>query len=227
MLGNFFTNTFGFKYVSQDQSIQLIHGDILREDVSLLITDLRNRRDARSSGSIAPNDKPQMIANLPYNITKDFLNKALPLGDEVSSLLLMLQHEVAVRLVENSPGTSDWRSMNVIVDYFCEAEYIFRVDRFKYTPVPKVDGAVVLFKLRPSDKRLQVPSEKDFLALVKRAFLQRRKMLTNALQPLLSSSEIADCLTEANLSTDSRAQNLSVSDFVELAWAIHRKHKTK
>lgn len=200
----------------------------MRQNLDGIVQELKQRRfgacaDAKKQ-RIAHNEDnmlPKVMANLPYNLTKDFLVRYLPQGDSLSSLLLMIQHEVAVRLVQNSPGSADWRSMNVIVEYYCEPEYLFRVDRFKYTPVPKVDGAVVDFVLKPAHARAEVPSEQLFLSIVKRAFLQRRKMLTNALQPLLSGTEIAGCLEEVGLPMDARAQNLSTENFVALSWAIH------
>lgn len=202
-------------YDFQDEQIRIIHGDILHENMVGLADDLRKRAKQ-------PEQIPKVVANLPYNITKEFLLKSLPLGGEVfSSLFLMLQHEVAERLINNQPGSSDWRAMNVLVQYYCESKYIFKIDRFKYTPVPKVDGALAEFRLKTPEERISVPSEKEFVSLVKRAFLQRRKMLTNSLQPLLNSSEIAQCLTKADLPVDCRAQSLSLEDFARLSWAMH------
>ena len=201
--------------IFQDEQIRIIHGDILHENMVELADDLRKR--TKQSKQI-----PKVVANLPYNITKEFLLKSLPLGGEVfSCLFLMLQHEVAERLINNQPGSSDWRAMNVLVQYYCEPKYLFKIDRFKYTPVPKVDGALAEFRLKTTEQRISVPSEKEFVSLVKRAFLQRRKMLTNSLQPLLNSSEIAQCLTKADLPVDSRAQALSLEDFARLSWAMH------
>ena len=65
--------------------------------------------------------RPQVkvVANLPYNITKELLVLLLPLGDVVSELHIMIQHEVAERLTQRTPGTPDWRSMNVRTLFFC------------------------------------------------------------------------------------------------------------
>lgn len=203
----------------QDEQIQIIHGDILRENMVELADDLKRRSLAMQSTSA---QTPKVVANLPYNITKEFLLKSLPLGGEVfSSLFLMLQHEVAERLINNQSGSSDWRAMNILIQYYCEPKYLFKIDRLKYSPVPKVDGALAKFRLKTRQERISVPSEKEFVSLVKRAFLQRRKMLTNSLQPLLNSSEIAKCLTKAELPIDCRAQALSLEDFVRLSWAMH------
>lgn len=202
-------------------TLTVLHDDVLKVDLAKVA------EDAKSLYSLNKSERLLLMANLPYNITRDFLLKAMPSGNSFAALLLMLQHEVAIRLIDNAPGKPDWRAMNIIVQYYCDTKYVFRVDRFKYTPVPKVDGAVVEFKLKTPAERLQVPSEKDFISLVKRGFLQRRKMLSNSLRPLLEGEEIQECLVSCGLSPDARAQNLSLEDFVALSWAVHDKLNTK
>lgn len=197
-------------------NLTVLHDDVLKVDL------VHVAQTARDLYNISKDTKLLLMGNLPYNITKDFLNKAMTLGNDYDSLLLMLQHEVAERLVHNAPGNSDWRAMNIILQYYCETKYVFRVDRFKYTPVPKVDGAVVEVRLKPLSERMSVPSEKDFLSLVKRGFLQRRKMLSNSLRPLLQGHEIQECLVSCGLPAEARAQNLSLEDFVALSWAVDK-----
>eukprot|EP00198_Chlamydomonas_reinhardtii_P001874 XP_001691210.1 ribosomal RNA adenine methylase transferase [Chlamydomonas reinhardtii] len=116
----------------------------------------------------------KVVANLPYNITKELLQLLLPLGGLVSDLHLMLQHEAGERLTERTPGGREYR---------------FRISRFKYDPVPGVDGALVTFALRPPGARLQVPSEQALMELVDKAFSERRKKMRNSLSPLYSSEE--------------------------------------
>eukprot|EP00889_Picochlorum_renovo_P004314 jgi/Picre1/31344/NNA_006697.t1 len=146
------------------------------------------------------------------------------MGEEYSTLLLMLQHEVAVRLIENSPGSTDWRAMNIFCSIIATPSMSL-VDRFKYTPVPKVDGALVELQLKSKSERKPVPCEKDFISLVKRGFLQKRKMLSNALRPTLEGPEIQECLKQCGLPVDARAQSLSLDEFVALSWAIHEYQK--
>jgi len=198
------------------ETLTVRHDDVLKVDL------LQVAQNARERYGVSPDTKLTLMANLPYNITKEFLNKAMLLGGEYTSLLLMLQHEVAERLVHNSPGSSDWRAINIILQYYCEMKYVCRIDRVKYTPVPKVDGAVVEILLKHPSARPSVPSEKDFVSLVKKGFLQRRKMLSNSLRPLLQPGEIQECLVACGLPAEARAQNLSLEDFVALSWAVDR-----
>jgi 16S rRNA (adenine1518-N6/adenine1519-N6)-dimethyltransferase len=175
-----------------------------------------------SSPSVLP-VLPKVVANLPYYITKDFLVQALPLGGAASSLLLMLQDEVAARLTAPAPGGPDWRAMNIVLRYYSRPRYLFRIDRNKYEPAPSVHGAVVEFELLAPGQRAAVPDERAFLRLVKHAFLQRRKTLRNALQPLVGGPAAVAALAAAGLPPDARAQSLSLEEFVRLAWAVHHE----
>lgn len=206
-------------------ALQLVCGDVLQQNFGQLVADLQARCTAapilRADGSSAA-PKVKVVANLPYYITKDFLLQAVPHGDAVSSLLLMLQDEVAVRLTQEEPGGPDWRAMNILMRYYCTPKYLFKIDKRKYYPAPKVHGAVVRFTLRPQPQRPAVPEEKAFLSLVKRSFLQRRKLLRNALQPMASGAQVAAALAGAGLPEDARAQTLGLDDFVRLAWQLDK-----
>lgn len=196
---------------------QLICADVLRINLPELLTTMVNQRrvDAKA-------EKVQVVANLPYYITKDFLVRALPEGGCVSRLLLMLQDEVAIRLSQTEPGGPDWRAMNIIVHYYSNPKYLFKIDRTKYIPAPKVHGAVVEFNLKSAEERVSVPDERAFLSLVKKSFLQRRKALRNALQPLVSSAEALVALEAIGLTADARAQELGLEEFVKLAWELEK-----
>ncbi len=206
---------------SADGRLEILHDDVLRVDLAGFAAGFGVGNAAAPAADTAK-AKPTIMANLPYNITRDFLRKALPLGDAYTSLVLMLQHEAAERLVHSTPGSPDWRAMNVIVQFYSSPTYLFRVDRRLYVPRPKVDGAVVDFALNSSSARPSVPSEAEFVSLVKRGNLQRRKVLTNSLRPLLEGGEIRECLVSVGLSPESRAQELGLEEWVALSWAVHR-----
>ncbi len=79
--------------------------------------------------------------------------------------------------------------------------------------------------MKPPGERPKVPDDKEFIKLVKKAFLQRRKALRNALQPLVSGEEAAAALAAAGLGADARAQELCLDEFVNLAWALNELKK--
>ncbi|GAX84853.1 hypothetical protein CEUSTIGMA_g12274.t1 [Chlamydomonas eustigma] len=163
-------------------------------------------------------DKVRVVANLPYNITKEFLKLMLPKGHLVSELNIMIQEEVAWRLVNKTPGRPDYRAMNLRVQFYSKPKYRFLIPKERYFPAPGVDGALVTFRLLPPLARPSVPSERGFIALVGKAFLERRKMMRNSVQPLYTSQQMESALVHCGLRPDSRAQDLSLADFV----GVHR-----
>eukprot|EP00775_Hariotina_reticulata_P010380 gene10380-10538_t len=165
----------------------------------------------------------EVVANLPYNITKDFLLALLPQGALVSELNIMIQEEVAQRLVDPTPGRPDYRAMSVITHYYSKPVYRFRIPKEKYFPVPGVDGALVTFKLLPPSKRVSVPGERGFVVLVNKAFSERRKMLRNTLQPLYTAKQVEAALSEASIRPDARAQDLSVEQFAAVYNHLHQQ----
>lgn len=107
-----------------------------------------------------------MVANLPYNITTECLKLILPMADCISSFDVMIQDEAAKRFTLETPGDATYRAMTIYAQYFASPQYRFRVDRRKYFPAPKVDGAFVRFPLKLPEERVDVGDERGFFILV-------------------------------------------------------------
>ncbi|WIA09306.1 hypothetical protein OEZ85_008713 [Tetradesmus obliquus] len=137
----------------------------------------------------------------------------LQLGGVVSELSIMIQEEVAQRLVDPTPGRPDYRAMSLITHYYSKPVYRFLIPKEKYFPVPGVDGALVTFKLLPPSKRVQVAGERGFISLINKAFSERRKMMRNTLQPLYTPQQVEAALQKAGVRPDARAQDLNVEQF--------------
>jgi len=190
----------------QSSGFRLIHGDILRCDIDEVL--------ARARGG-AEGSKLKVVANLPYYITTDVLKMLLPRGNSFSNFTVMLQEEVAQRFAVHQPGDRDYRYMSVFCHYYSKPEYKFRISRHSYFPAPKVDGAVVDFILTPpSERALEVSEERKFLSLVHASFQHRRKMMKNSLP--MAADLAGEALSVAGLSSSSRAQDLTVDDFLRV-----------
>jgi 16S rRNA A1518/A1519 N6-dimethyltransferase RsmA/KsgA/DIM1 with predicted DNA glycosylase/AP lyase activity len=100
--------------------------------------------------------------------------------------------------------------------FFVEPEYKFKVERTNFFPQPKVDGAVISFKLKNSGDYPPVGSHKGFFSMVNSAFNGKRKMLRKSLQHLCSSSEIEAALANIGLPVTARPSDLLLDDFVRL-----------
>ncbi len=160
-----------------------------------------------------------VVANLPYNISTPILFKLLEARSRFDRMILMLQTEVARRLVAK-PGGKTYGSLSVGVQRWTEARLAFTVSPRCFQPPPEVGSAVV--KLAVRRDRLQEPAaDAHFLRIVRAAFSHRRKTLANSLRDAgLDTSLISRGLTEAGIDGTRRAETLSPDEFVTLARAL-------
>ncbi|KAL5208446.1 hypothetical protein ABZP36_032881 [Zizania latifolia] len=158
----------------------------------------------------------KVVSNLPFNVSTEVVKLLLPMGDVFSVVVLLLQDETALRLADASIQTPEYRPINVFVNFYSEPEYKFKVERTNFFPQPKVDGAVVSFKLKNAGDYPPVGSPKSFFSMVNSAFNGKRKMLRKSLQHLCSSAEIEAALTNIGLPVTARPSDLLLDDFVRL-----------
>lgn len=168
------------------------------------------------SFSCANARRAKVVANIPFNISKDVVRQLLPMGDIFSEVVLLLQDETALRLAEPSLRSSEYRPINIFVNFYSDPEYKFQVPRSSFFPQPNVDAAVVTFKLKQPTGYPQVSSIKNFFSMVNAAFNGKRKMLRKTLQHIRPSAEIEAALEKVGLSTTSRPEELTMDDFVRL-----------
>ncbi len=161
----------------------------------------------------------KIVANLPYNITSIFLRKFLSAEFKPKLMVLMLQEEVAERIVAKSGKMS---LLSVSVQFYAEPKIIEMVSADCFWPKPEVDSAII--HLTPQPPLLfrrggeRGRGEKDFFRLVRIGFSAKRKMLKNNLANgyYISQSEAEDKLKKADFDIKIRAQELSVEDWVKL-----------
>ncbi|KAL6629248.1 hypothetical protein ACP70R_029013 [Stipagrostis hirtigluma subsp. patula] len=147
----------------------------------------------------AKQKRAKVVSNLPFNVSTEVVKLLLPMGDVFSVVVLMLQDETAVRLADASIQTPEYRPINLFVNFYSEPEYKFRVERENFFPRPKVNGAVISFKLKNAEDYPPVDSQKSFFSMVNSAFNGKRKMLRKSLQHLCSSAEIEAALNNIGL----------------------------
>ncbi|CAL9006996.1 unnamed protein product [Prunus brigantina] len=159
----------------------------------------------------------KVVANIPFNISTDVVKQLLPMGDIFSEVVLLLQEETALRLVESSLRTSEYRPINIFVNFYSDPQLICKVPRTKFFPQPNVDAAVVKFKLKQPAHYPSVSSTKSFFSMVvNSAFNGKRKMLRRSLQHICTPMEIENALGNVGRPATSRPEELSMDDFVKL-----------
>ncbi len=174
--------------------------DIIRRDV------LKTDFDA-----LAGHGKLRIVGNLPYYISSPILFHCLQYADVISDMHFMLQKEVVARMAA-APGSKTYGRLSVMLQLACRVTPLFDVPPDAFRPPPKVDSAVVRLVPLPSHAHPDVDTA-VLDTVVKAAFGQRRKTLSNALRQLLD----ADALREAGIDPRARAETLEPGDFVRLA----------
>ena len=197
--------------MSDFDNFNLINSDILELNINELIKDEFG------------NESFTVVANLPYYITTpiimNFLESELP----VNSMTLMIQKEVAARILAE-PGTKDYGALSVAVQFYAKPGVICSASPHCFTPQPKVTSTVVNLKLYDKPK-YDVKNKEQFFKIVKSIFSQRRKTLVNSLSGSpyldLSKDKIIDVLKQMELNEKVRGEKLNIEQITELSNIIY------
>ena len=174
-------------------------------------------------GEVVEEPHATVVANLPYNITTPVLFRLLELRRRLPRAVLMIQHEVALRLAAR-PGGKAWGVLPVLIQTWADVRIAFRVSRQAFVPRPRVESAVVDVRWR-AEPRVDVGDGASYRAVVRAAFGQRRKTLRNALADLatargLDAAALQAAFERAGIDPGLRAERLTIDDFARLARAL-------
>ncbi|EGO65135.1 16S rRNA (adenine(1518)-N(6)/adenine(1519)-N(6))-dimethyltransferase RsmA [Acetonema longum] len=189
------------------QNVRVVHGDILKFDISREITAERYK----------------VVANLPYYITTPIIMHLLESRLPIELLVTMVQKEVAERMVA-APGGKDYGALSVAVQYYTQPEILFNVPPQSFIPSPAVESAVIRCTVR-NVPPVALQEEKLFFRVVKGAFAQRRKTLSNALKTTgLDKAAIGWMLSQAAIDPQRRGETLSLQEFADIAnaWSTYK-----
>lgn len=164
-----------------------------------------------TSDFIIPGKKKiRVVGNIPYNRTASIMFKIIRESGWIKDAVFMVQYEVAKRITA-SKGTKDYGILTVLLNYFADVKFCFKVSHNVFHPVPNVNSAVVHIKL----KNLKITTEEReiMINMVKACFGNRRKTLKNSL-----SNSIFKELNFSGIGIDlsKRAEQLEAEDFVKL-----------
>ncbi len=174
--------------------------DVLKFDFFEFYENLKNENDT----------KLRIVGNLPYNISTPVLFHLLKSRHIIQDMHFMLQKEVVDRIV-SSPGNKLYGRLSVMIQTYFTTQFLFEVPPYAFEPAPKVNSAIL--RLQPDNRfEKHIKDFSQFEKLIRQAFSQRRKTLRNTLKNTCNSEQIE----KAGLSPTQRAEELSVSDFVNL-----------
>lgn len=177
------------------EKLELIHHDVL--DVNLGELASRNNRKVR------------IVGNIPYYLTSEILFWLFNSWTEVNDAVLMVQFEVAKRLIA-PPKNKEYGILSIFTQFYTECEMLFKVSRNCFFPKPEVDSAVVRFKFK---EQLPDCDEKLFRSIVRATFGQRRKTLRNGLKSMGYDESVLDHIS---FNLTKRPEELGVEEFLLL-----------
>jgi 16S rRNA (adenine1518-N6/adenine1519-N6)-dimethyltransferase len=186
--------------VALDPDVRVVAGDALTVDYDALL----------GAGPWS------CVSNLPYNVATPVVIRLLEEAPSVTSGLVMVQREVAERLVA-APGSAAYGAPSVKVAYYANARIVGMVPRAVFVPVPKVDSALVEL-VRRDTPPVDVPSCERLFQLVRAGFAHRRKMLRRTLRPALGE-HAESALAAAGIDPRARAESLGLDEWAALARA--------
>jgi len=165
-----------------------------------------------------------VVANLPYYVSTPLLFKLLAARDRIARMVLMLQTDVARRLVAQ-PGDREYGILSVLAQYAAEPSLAFQVSPNCFRPRPAVGSAVVRF-MKKDQPHPRVTDEALFTKIVRAAFAHRRKTLVNSLRDEgLDPATISRALESAGVDPARRAETLGLEEFASLSHAIAAEGK--
>ena len=200
--------------LAEFDNVTVINEDVMKIDLPALIAEHSEGRPV------------SVCANLPYYITTPILMMLLESGVKFRTITVMVQNEVAQRLVA-SPGKADYGAITAILGYYGTVRRLFKVSAGSFVPAPKVDSAVIRIDLYREPK--YTPKDETLMRnVIKAAFEMRRKTLQNALSAKLSGytkDEIKDAIVSIGYPETVRGECLSTEDFVKLSDLLIENHK--
>lgn len=190
-------------------NLEIIHNDILKTDISAL-----------------SNEKVKIVANIPYYITAPIISHLLGEIDDlnnknrnsISEIILMVQEEVARRMVatEKSPS-KQYGLLTILAQFWTDCEIIRLVGRKSFFPAPKVNSALVGLKIN-NEPKLKLSDYSHFRRVLKAAFSQRRKNIKNCLVNNGFNKDIVkSVLNKLDIDENTRGESLSIEKFGQLS----------
>lgn len=228
--------------MAEYENFLLINEDILKVDISELISKIwemanngRERISEEGTGKILEGSfienpdkifekkqqKVKVVANLPYYITTPIIMQLLEKEENIDSITVMIQKEVAQRMKEG-PGSKAYGALSLAVQYYSKPHIDFIVSKNCFIPKPEVDSAVITLDIyKPEECPVKAKDDALMFNIIRAAFNQRRKTLVNALanaQNLnISKEQTMQALRNIGKSETVRGEALTLEEFARLS----------
>jgi 16S rRNA (adenine1518-N6/adenine1519-N6)-dimethyltransferase len=193
--------------ISQNK-LEIIHADILDFKVEDNLDTTAPSSECHPTLTKAGKIRYKIIANIPYYITGQFLRKFLADGPQPERIVVMVQKEIADRIVAREGKES---LLSLSVKAFGEPKKIMKIEKENFSPAPKVDSAILaITNINKNNFSNNKELENNFFTLIKAGFASKRKILSSNLKKILPPEKIA------TLKTNIRAEDLKLEEWLEL-----------
>lgn len=190
------------------ENFTLINQDVLKVDLQELIEKEKQNKEIKNV---------KIVANLPYYITTPIIMKLLEEQLDLESITVMIQKEVADRLI-TIPGEKETGAITYSVYYYAQAQGILEVPNSSFIPEPEVTSKVIKLTIR-KEPPIEVKSKEVMFRIIKCAFMQRRKTLLNALvntNVFKNKEQGVQILLALGIEINSRAEKLTLEDYARM-----------
>jgi 16S rRNA (adenine1518-N6/adenine1519-N6)-dimethyltransferase len=184
-------------------SVEIVSGDVLQLDLGKLVGGGRFR----------------VYGNLPYYITSPILHHLFSYADQIASIHIVVQFEVAARIATR-PGRREYGYLSAACQFYTHPEIVLRIPPGAFLPPPRVTSALLRMTLPGERVSLRIRDQQAFLEFVQMCFGQKRKTLRNNLRAIAPDNRIHAALESCELRPDARAEQLSLAQFSALFAAI-------
>lgn len=198
-------------------NFELINEDVLKVDLNNLIKQNIQHPTSNIQPQTSILKHAKIVANLPYYITTPIVMKLLEEKLPIDSITIMIQKEVADRLIEK-PGGKNTGAITYAIYYYATAEEIYKVMPNSFIPEPSVESKVIKLNIR-NNRPVQVENEELMFKIIKYAFMQRRKTLVNSLENsklFNNKKDIENMLEKLEINTKIRGEALSLEDYANI-----------
>ena len=190
---------------SEWPGVEIVHADVLALDLAKLVG----------------NERFRIYGNLPYYITSPILHHLFGYADRVASIHIVVQYEVAARIVAH-PGRREYGYLSAACQFYARPAIALKIPPGAFRPPPRVQSALVEMALPGEGAKLPIADEMKFLKFIQLCFSQKRKTLRNNLRAIATDKRISEALEACDSQPNTRAEQLSLAQFAAIFAAISR-----
>ena len=197
----------------EKDNYSLLNDDVLKINLDKKVEEIEKKLNIKFN-------KIKVVANLPYYITTPILFKLLQDESRIDSITVMVQKEVAERMVARSK-TKDYGILTLMVEYLSDANIEFIVPKDSFIPAPNVTSAIISLR---KNKKFRVNDEKIFFDLIHKSFAKRRKTMINSLYLSnfngMDKENLNQIFNQLGIDKNVRAEELEIEDYINIADTI-------